>query len=612
MLLVSLVCFLIVVSRMLGASEAHQTSAVEVGAVKGAIHGLSTHFLSATYSGSNGSEDAGVQVHWNPEFRGDVLKQFEERYPEPVSASPDGSKVLLKRLNRHGDPFGLSIFDSRERRVIASTEYDDAPMRLAWRPDNNSLSFFLQNRKKDGRILHLWDLTRSTDVALSTPPARAEDNMKWSPDSRFFAYQEKDAGLVILDSAGSAAPAIIQNVSYMFTWFPDSKRLAFVPVGSLNTIRIIDVTGKVLDVISLPSGNQILDLRFSQPRNEFVIVNRTPTEPFLVETISIRSKAVNKVFRSNNEIDYPWVLPDGAGCLVELVARGQRDVFVVSLGGKTARKLNLPSGDNQVLSVAPDSRSATVMHRGEGPPSVLQIGLESGRRDVIYKPAQGSGSKSELKWITSEDGYQIPLYIWRSEQPSKVHKAIIRLHGFNVKEDGLWQDEIKLATEQGFDYVVCNFRGSLGFGYDLERQGTIDNQIKDVRAAIRYTQGVLRIPFKNITLLGYSAGADLALRSAAESERSVGTLALVGASAQQIRTARWSKSSHPHILLFHGRYEPVSLNQIRDKARLIAELTESSNSVEVYEIDDNHDFNYPKSRAEIYSAIFERSGSDSK
>jgi pimeloyl-ACP methyl ester carboxylesterase len=267
------------------------------------------------------------------------------------------------------------------------------------------------------------------------------------------------------------------------------------------------------------------------------------------------------------------------------------------------QQLNTPSGDNQVLSVDRTARSITYLHRADAAPSVLRLDLFSGNNTILYKSNNQLTYKSTEEWVSSEDGYRIPLYIWRADGATSRRGAIIRLHAFNVKEDGLWQDEVQLAVSNGLDYIGCNFRGSLGFGFDLERQGTSENQVKDVHAAIDYVHNTLGVPLNKIALLGYSAGADLALQSAVDSTQPVGVLALVGSSARQIRACKWHTSSHPHTLLFHGRYESVSFSQIVDSGRRLGKMCGSEDAVDAYEIDDNHDFNYPTSKSEIYSAI---------
>ena len=131
-----------------------------------------------------------------PSYRPAVLEEFRQGYPEPVSASPDGKRLLMRTLNSDGHPFGLEVIDLKSHQRIARTSLADDPMRLCWRPDSSSVSFFVQPRQKNGRTLHLWRFMSGQDEPLTTPPAKAEPNMKWSPNSRYFAYLESGVGLI--------------------------------------------------------------------------------------------------------------------------------------------------------------------------------------------------------------------------------------------------------------------------------------------------------------------------------------------------------------------------------------------------------------------------------
>ena len=549
--------------------------------------------------------DPGILFHAAPSYRPSILQEFRARFPEPISISPDGRMVLLRTLNSDGNPFGLEVIELASHQRVAEISFADDPMRVCWRPDSAALSFFMQNRHKNGRVLHLWRLPTGRDEIIETPPAKAEPNMKWSPDSRYFGYVEGGVGLVVIDAENPHSLVHIEKgVDYIFEWLADSRKIAYVPHGQPNVIRTIDVKGKVVQNIHLPDDNQLLDLVYSGARKEFVVITRNPVNPFLVETVRPKPFVIQMIYHSDFELDYPHVATSGEFCTVEIVNNADRRIRLLDLKGHRDSDINVPSGgDNQVEIVDPDSQYLVYTHRSSTQPVIYRYDLASMKMTELYSKSFQPSVSAEEYWIPSFDGVKVPLYVWRGAHTKAAPSALIRLHAFNVKETPTWQDEIQIMTSHGVTYIACNYRGSLGFGIDYEKKATDQNQIEDVLATIEYVHNELRIPYKRIVLFGYSAGADLALRTAIERLPQPGILAMVGAHGGSDLSGVMDREHHPHILIFHGTYEDVTLDNMKVVAQDLATMSQTNRDVELYELKDNHDFNYPESRAEIYSTI---------
>ncbi len=545
-----------------------------------------------------------VTIHKHPDYRPSVFQDFRARYPEPISVSPDGTKILLRTLNSEGNPFGLEIIESRSHRSLARIAFADDPMRLCWRPDGKSVSFFVQNRQKNGRSLHLWKFSAGRDDVIPTPPAKAEPNMKWSPSSRYFAYIEGGVGLVVIDSQQPRSVVHVQpGADYIFDWLADSRRIAYVPRGHPNAIRVIDLSGKVDQEIRLPEDNQLLDVVYSGARQEFLVITRTPADPFLVETVVPSPVRTRTIYRSTDELDYPHLVPDGRRCLVEIVKDGTRKIVALELAKSGISEIPAAAGDNQVDIVDPKSRFLIFTHRGSAPSIIYKHDFGAGKTAELYSKPSGPSVSAETHWVRSSDGVRVPLYVWRGEKAGAARAAVIRVHAFNVKETPTWQDEIQIMASRGVTYVACNYRGSLGFGFDFEKQGTPENQRKDVQATIEYVHKTLRIPYDRIVLLGYSAGADLALDTAIRCSPEPGIVALVGLSGRGFYRSARDRHSRSRVLIFHGAYEESRLESLKAVAQELARMRRAGGVVDLFEVNDNHDFNYPASRAQIYSAI---------
>jgi dipeptidyl aminopeptidase/acylaminoacyl peptidase len=508
-------------------------------------------------------------------------------------------------LNSDGNPFGLEVIELVSHQRVAEISFADDPMRACWRPDSTSISFFMQTRQKNGRALHLWWLPTGRDEIIETPLAKTEPNMKWSPDSRYFAYVEGGVGLVIVDAQNPHPLVHIEKgVDYIFEWLDDSQRIAYVPHEQPNVIRTVDIKGKVVQNLHLPDDNQLLDLVYSGVHKEFVVITRNPESPFMVEKVRSKPFAIQLIYRSDDELDYPHLATSGEFCTVEIVKNEARRITLLNLKGHRASEIIVPSGgDNQVEIVDPDSRSLVFTHRSSSPPVIYRYDFASMKLAELYSRSFQPSIPAEEYWIPSSDGVKVPLYVWRGARTEAGPSALIRLHAFNVKETPTWQNEIQIMATHGVTYIACNYRGSLGFGIDYEKKATPQNQIEDVLATIEYVHNELGIPYKRIVLFGYSAGADLALRTAVERSPQPGLLALVGAHDTSVSSGVMNRQHHPHILIFHGTYEDVTLDSMKVVAQDLATMSQTNRDVELYELKDNHDFNYPESRAEIYSTI---------
>ncbi|MFZ1083809.1 MAG: prolyl oligopeptidase family serine peptidase [Terracidiphilus sp.] len=549
--------------------------------------------------------DPGIVFHAAPSYRPSILEEFRARFPEPISISPDGRRVLLRTLNSDGNPFGLEVIELASHQRVAEISFTDDPMRICWRPDSSSISFFLQNRQKNGRSLHLWRLSTGRDEIIQTPPAKAEPNMKWSPDSRYFAYIESGVGLVVIDTQKHRILEHIEKgVDYIFEWLDDSRKIAYVTWGQRNIIRIIDITGNAAKVLHLPDDYQLLDVIYSGARKGFVVITRTRTNPFLLETVSLEPFAIQRIYRSDDELDYLHVATNGEFCTVEIVKNAARKINLFNLKSHSDSEIPDPSGgDNQVEIIDPNSQFLVFTHRGSTPPAIYRYDFASMKMSELYSRSFPQSVSAEEYWIPSSDGVKVPLYVWKGAHTQAAPSALIRLHAFKVKETPTWQDEIQIMASHGVTYIACNYRGSLGFGFDYETKATDQNQIEDVLATIEYVHNELKIPYKRIVLFGYSAGADLALRTAIERLPQPGILAIVGAHGRSVSSGVMNRQHHPHVLIFHGTYEEDTLDSIKVVAQELATMSQSDRDVELYELKDNHDFNYPESRAEIYSAI---------
>jgi Tol biopolymer transport system component/C-terminal processing protease CtpA/Prc len=162
-----------------------------------------------------------------------------------LQLSPDGKKVAFVV---RGEVFAASAADGGDAaRVTNSYAEESQP---TWSPDSRRLVYVSE---RDGvPHLFLYDFTTTTETQL-TRDAADDSTPRFSPDGKMLAFIRGAKELRVMDVAAKTervvATAYFERAPLIsdrpFAWSPDSKWLAYLPVGDnqFKNLSIVSVEG---------------------------------------------------------------------------------------------------------------------------------------------------------------------------------------------------------------------------------------------------------------------------------------------------------------------------------------------------------------------------------
>ena len=179
-----------------------------------------------------------------------------------LQLSPDGKKVAFVV---RGEVFAASAADGGDAARVSNSYAEEH--QLAWSPDSRRLAY-VSNRDAIPHLF-LYDFTTNSETQL-TRDAAGDSTPRFSPDGKLLAFIRGARELRVLDLTAKnervVASAFFERAPLIserpFTWSPDSKWLAYLPVGenqfkNLNIVSVGGGTGRPASFLANVFSNSV-------------------------------------------------------------------------------------------------------------------------------------------------------------------------------------------------------------------------------------------------------------------------------------------------------------------------------------------------------------------
>ena len=162
-----------------------------------------------------------------------------------LALSPDGKKVAFVV---RGEVFAASSTDGGDAARVTFTPA--AESQIAWSADSRRLVYVSD---RDGPThLFLYDFTTNAETQL-TRNAASDDTPRFSPDGKMIAFERGGAEIRVIDVASRTEHGVAEaklerpplNSDRPFAWSPDSKWIAYMPVGDklFKNVFVVSAAG---------------------------------------------------------------------------------------------------------------------------------------------------------------------------------------------------------------------------------------------------------------------------------------------------------------------------------------------------------------------------------
>ena len=169
------------------------------------------------------------------------------------------------------------------------------------------------------------------------------------------------------------------------------------------------------------------------------------------------------------DLELPWShftevadwYPDGSAVLLVELDGGRHRLHRYDLDGGRITTLETAAGSMTGARVRPDGAVWYRLQNGEHPGVVLQVG----RTEPILTAGPAPAGRAFIPWSFQNPGGQT-VSGWRIEPAGEApFPTLFHIHGGPTSVDlDRWAPDLQAYVDAGFQVVLVNYRGSIGFG----------------------------------------------------------------------------------------------------------------------------------------------------
>lgn len=505
------------------------------------------------------------------------------QFPDPVSLSPDGRLLLLKRLD--ADAFELRVVERSSGHELLRHRSAQRQMAPVWRPDSRAIAFAQDSDGNQQFHLTVWNLDKNVVSHSPTLGSMAMDFV-WSPNGTQLAYvvesRKRSVQQLIITAPNdwTQSRVLATNVARrkLIAWAPDGRSLATTVRGDEGGLRIVSPDGGSRRIRLVPHGEITAVAWLRAGRGIVVAGRRAGEENTELETVDGETGRITSMTQSDGTITAIREL--GSGFTYEVTVDGRSyAVLVPGLDRGARMSLENVPGTTVALGMSPQGDTVIGVHTGLTTPPTLMDLPASGPIRWKERESAGSGVRryvsSRALQLQAADGRQVPAYLWApmgTAGAPRAPRALILVHGGPALQTmRTWDAGIQEAVRRGVSVIAVNYRGSTGYGAGFEGAGDdLTGQVSDVEAACAYARHVLGVPTSRIVLWGHSYGALVAIRLLAANRARVGR-AIIISLVPGPGGGKTHEDELPEIWSFQGTDDAVQ-DPSAARAQIVAEF----------------------------------------
>lgn len=539
-----------------------------------------------------------------------VLTLARHQYPIPVRIAPNGKNLLLKERDENSFILYAQHLDSLATQRIKSSKFTQ--LSLTWHP--NSEDFIYQEFNPETRRYDLYHSNihskKNTRLTLKGSTS-AIPPLRWSETGVHLAYLMTNAIniLYIYDPKTDSVRSSIPNIDTYgdFQWYGDTTLFFFKHQAKPILSKLTVDSGFISNYQLLDQGEISGD--FSVKMNRVLFIAKEEDQDFF------------QCYEHNFLTGETSRVTEAPLNVVSVLYSKHGDHFYYGLNenGKTkircsdaAKDVSLEKLNKGAYQIVRENENSLIVseHNFRLPEKYIQIDFLTNTKVEIHaskKAALLELNPPEFVSISSKDSnLPIPAYFWKSKLPGHK-KVILYIHGgpyLQTKPN--WNFRSFVFTEQGFDVLALNYRGSSGYSSEFADLGNdVEGQVTDVISSVDFLKSHYGTKEVDITLMGSSYGGGLALQASKRLDTIAGVVLVSGVINSDVE-ANMDQVKAKKILGFYGEFDQITPNayEFFRKNNLVDSQTEN---FIVYQ-DEGHFFHKTSTWSSVYATICEMFG----
>ncbi|CAN5351334.1 S9 family peptidase [soil metagenome] len=437
--------------------------------------------------------------------------------------SPDGRWLAFLRSEEKGKPqLHVMPTDGGEPRCLTDQPLGaGAPL---WSPDSASIAYTARV-PEDGRYGTV------DDVGPEKEAPRRITALQYRLDNVGFIGDRRPQVFVIDAHAEDAEPVQVTEGGYDHddvTWSPDGQLLAFTSArhderdtGLVNDLWVCAPDGSDLRALT-GSSSYVGRPAFGPDGGTVWFLGSDDLGPdgrdFVAKQAGLFSVPTDGSAEPSQHTDTatddlsgdaPRITVIDQGVLVSRVSRGAVELFRVPLAG--GPPVPVITGHRQVRGY--DAAAAVVVATVADPGTLAEVlVVRDGTEQVLTSYGEELSATGRLHSLeelqaTSDDGYPVHGWVVRPAGDGP-HPVLLSIHGGPFAQYG-WTlfDEAQVYATAGYAVVMCNPRGSAGYGSAHGRVIRHDMGNRDAADILAFLDAALAAPDLDVERVGVMGGS---------------------------------------------------------------------------------------------------------